>query len=220
MLYSAKIGKKEKRNHCGRIFLQESGKDLLPLPHQKKDGMKKILYVLGLLALLCGCENRPSLVEQRKAEIRRNDSLELAQARLDLAHADSVATFKAFELEDLKKQFVFEKQEKYQTTGYYVLPAYKGSKERFSFFPEVEEGGKLLLVNIDKQRRYAFIEVNVNGEHYEHLLPKGLPERQRKDVEKCYALAKAMSDFTQAQKQKEKLRLKVQFYEKKRDALE
>ena len=77
------------------LFLHESGKDLLPLPHQKKDGMKRILYVVGLLALLCGCENRPSMVEQRKAEIRRNDSLELAQARLDWACADSVATFKA-----------------------------------------------------------------------------------------------------------------------------
>ena len=76
------------------LFLHESGKDLLPLPHQKKDGMKRIVYVVGLLALLCGCENRPSMVEQRKAEIRRNDSLELAQARLDWACADSVATFK------------------------------------------------------------------------------------------------------------------------------
>ncbi len=197
------------------LFLHESGKDLLPLPHQKKDGMKRILYVVGLLALLCGCENRPSMVEQRKAEIRRNDSLELAQARLDWACADSVATFKEFELADLKKQFVFEKQEKYQTTGYYVLPAYKGSKERFSFFSEVEEGGKLLLVSIDKKRQYTFTEVDMEAEDYQAWLPSGLSEDQKKDVAKCYTLARIMHDLVAAKKQQEKLSLKVKFYEKK-----
>ena len=178
--------------------------------------MKRILYVLGLLALLCGCENRPSMVEQRKTEIRRNDSLELVQARLDLARADSVATFKEFELEDLKKQFVFEKQEKYQTTGYYVLPAYKGSKERFSFFPEVEEGGQLLLVSIDKKRQYTFTEVDMEAEDYQALLPSGLSKGQKKDVAKCYELAMVMFDLADAQKKKEKMKLKVEFYEKKK----
>lgn len=177
--------------------------------------MKRILYVVGLLALLCGCENRPSMVEQRKAEIRRNDSLELAQARLDLACADSIATFKKLELEDLKKQFVFEKQEKYQTTGYYVLPAYKGSKERFSFFPEVEEGGKLLLVSIDKKRNYTFTEVDLDTEDYTTQLPP-LSAAVKKDVARCHALAQAMHDLAAAKQQQEKLALKVKFYEKKR----
>ena len=150
--------------------------------------MKRTIYVIILLLGLYGCESRPSMAEQRKAEIRRNDSLELAQAKTDLVKADSVATFKMYELEELKKQFVFEKQEKYQTSGYWVLPAYKGSKERFTFFPEVEEGGKMLLVLIDKKRRYSFQEIDLGADDYTTQLPKGLSEVQKKDVAKCYAL--------------------------------
>lgn len=169
-----------------------------------------------LLAMFCACvERRPSMAEQRKAEIRMNDSLELAQARTDLAAVDSMATFGTLEVEDLKSQFVFEKQEKYQTVGYWVLPAYKGSKERFTFFPEVEEGGKFLLVSIDRQRRYSFTEIDLTADDYTIQLPKGLTEAQRRDVAKCHTLAKAMYDLAEAQHQQEKLRLKVQFYEEK-----
>ena len=176
--------------------------------------MKRTLYVVGLLPMLFSCENRPSMVEQRRAEIRQNDSLELVQARADLANADSVATFKEFELEDLKKQFVFEKQEKYQTTGYYVLPAYKGSKERFSFFPEVEEGGKLLLVSIDEKRNYTFTEVDMEADDYRAQLPL-LSEAVKEDVARCHSLAQTMHEWAAAKKQQEKLTLKVKFYEKK-----
>lgn len=182
---------------------------------QSAEGIRSASCLMALCLLLLACADRPSAVEQRKTEIRRQDSLELAQARADLAVADSVATFKAFELEDLKKRFVFEKQEKYQTTGYWVLPSYKGSKERFSFYPEVEEGGKLLLVSIDKQRQYSFTEVDLTAEDYTALLPKGLSDAQKKDVAKCYALAKAMHDLQETQKQQEKLRLKERFYTEK-----
>lgn len=178
--------------------------------------MKKIQSLLPLLLMLCACGERQSLAEQRREEIRKNDSLELVQAKKDLAVADSIATFKTFELADLKRQFIFEKQAKYQTTGYYVLPAYKGSKERFSFFPEVEEGGKLLLVSIDKKRQYSFVEVDMEKEDYAVLLPTGLSESQRRDVARCHVLAKTMHDLAAAQKQKEKMELKVRFYEEKR----
>lgn len=166
-----------------------------------------------LLVGLGSCKERPSMVEQRKAEIRKADSLELVQARKDLVLADSMVTFKAFELESLKKLFVFEKEELYQTTGYYVLPAYQGSKARFSFFPEVEEGGKLLLVSIDKKRQYTFAEVNLEDES--PSLPSSLSDAQRQDVAKCRELAQTMSDLADAKKQKEKLELKVEFYERK-----
>ena len=168
---------------------------------QSAEGIRSASCLMALCLLLLACADRPSAVEQRKTEIRRQDSLELAQTRADLAVADSVATFKAFELEDLKKQW--------------VLPSYKGSKERFSFYPEVEEGGKLLLVSIDKQRQYSFTDVDLMAEDYTALLPKGLSDAQKKDVAKCYALAKAMHDLQETQKQQEKLRLKERFYTEK-----
>lgn len=179
-----------------------------------------LYYVFSILVISCSlafeaCQHQPSALERRKAEIKERDSIELSNARESLQQADSVATFKAFEVEDLKKQFVFEKQEKYQTVGYYVLPAYGGSKERFTFFPEVEEGGKLLFVTIDSHRKYSFVEVDLETGDYEKLLPKGLSDAQRRDVEKCHELAKAMQDLAVAQKLQEKLWLKVRFYEEK-----
>ena len=183
--------------------------------------MKRIFCVgfitISILSSLClsSCQNKPSRVEQRKAEIREHDSLELVQAKADLVVADSVATFKAFELADLKEQFVFEKEEKYQTVGYYVLPSYEGNKSRFTFFPEVEETGKLLLVSIDKQRRYTFTEITLDDSDYTTQLPPNLSDAMMKDIAKCYSLAKTMQDLDKARADKEKMELKVQFYEKK-----
>ena len=183
--------------------------------------MKRIWHFIAVAtaaisaAGLSACQSKPSMVEQRKAEIREHDSLELAQARADLAEADSIATFKAFELADLKGKFVFEKEEKFQTVGYYVLPAYEGSKSRFTFFPEVEETGKLLLVSIDKQRRYTFTEVTLDDGDYTAQLPANLSDAMQKDIAKCYSLAKTMQDLGKAKADKEKMELKVQFYERK-----
>ena len=183
--------------------------------NMKRISRISIFIYIALLALSCQ-EKKPSMVEQRKAEIRRNDSLELAQAQQDLQVADSMAAVKVYELDNLKKQFVFEKQEKYQTMGYWVLPAYKGSKERFSFFPEVEEGGKLLLVSIDKRRQYAFAEVNLESDDYTSQLPKALSDAQKRDVARCYELAKTMKDLDEARHQQEKMQMKVRFYEEKK----
>ena len=183
--------------------------------------MKGILYsaiiAVSTFAVVCfsSCNGKPSMVEQRKAEIREHDSLELALARADLAVADSVIAFKAFELEDLKEGFVFEKEEKYQTMGYYVLPSYGGNKSRFTFFPEVEETGKLLLVSIDKQRKYTFTEVVLDDEDYTAQLPTNLSDAMLKDIAQCYSLAKTMQDLDKAKADKEKMELKVQFYERK-----
>lgn len=179
--------------------------------------MKKIISaVIAVSAIfISACNSEPSLVEQRKAEIRKQDSLELAQTKADLVAVDSIMTFKTFELEDLKSQFVFEKEEKYQTTGYYVLPSYKGNKSRFTFFPEVEETGALLLVSIDKQRRYTFTEVALDDDNYTKQLPSNLSDATLKDIAQCYALAKTMQDLDKARKDKEKMELKVRFYEKK-----
>lgn len=177
-----------------------------------------ILAISALsLVVLDACDQQPSRVEQRKEEIRQRDSLELASAKADLQRADSVIAFKEFELDDLKKSFVFEKQDKYQTMGNYVLPQHSGSKNRLSFFPEVEESGKLLFVSIDRQRRYSFVEVNVTEADYANLLPKGISQKDKEAVKKCAELATMMQDLKIAKEKKEKARMKIKFYEKKKE---
>lgn len=177
---------------------------------------RKCVFLLVAMLMLAACQERKTTrTEERREEIRRNDSTELALAEAELTRLDSVITFATLEVEDMKRGFVFEKVEKYQTMGYWVLPAYRGSKERFSFFPEVEESGKLLLVNIDGKRRYAFTEVDLESEGYEGLLPKGVSAQQRKDVDECYRFAKAMHDLDGARKDREKVLMKIRFYQEK-----
>lgn len=177
-----------------------------------------ILAISALsLVALDACDQQPSRVEQRKEEIRQRDSLELASAKADLQRADSVIAFKEFELDDLKKSFVFEKQDKYQTMGNYVLPQHSGSKNSLSFFPEVEESGKLLFVSIDRQRRYSFVEVKVTEADYVNLLPKGLSQKDKEAVKKCVELATMMQDLKTAKEKKEKACMKIKFYEKKKE---
>ena len=133
---------------------------------------RNIILLLAVLLLLACQERKTDRAEEFREAIHQKDSTELAQAQAELTKLDSIITFSTLNVEDEKRHFVFEKQEKYQTMGYWVLPAYKGSKERFTFFPEVEESGKMLLVNIDGKRRYTFAEVNLDSSDYQALLNK------------------------------------------------
>ena len=176
-----------------------------------------MLLSASLATSIVSCGDSPSRVEQRKAEIRERDSLDMASAMADLKQADSLIAFKEIELEELKQGFVFEKEEKYQTMGYYVTPLHAGNKSRFSFFPEVEESGKLLFVSINKQRQYTFTEVSVDSADYTKQLPASLSASELAAVKQCHALALAMQALQSARKQKEKAEVKIKFYEKKKE---
>ncbi len=176
---------------------------------------RNIIFLLAVLLLLACQERKTDRAEEFREAIHQKDSTELAQAQAELTKLDSIITFSTLNVEDEKRHFVFEKQEKYQTMGYWVLPAYKGSKERFTFFPEVEESGKMLLVNIDGKRRYTFTEVNLDSSDYQSLLPTGLSARQRDDVHRCFTFAKAMHDLDIARKTREKTLTKIRFFERK-----
>lgn len=176
---------------------------------------RNIILLLAVLLLLACQERKTDRAEEFREAIHQKDSTELAQAQAELTKLDSIITFSTLNVEDEKRHFVFEKQGKYQTMGYWVLPAYKGSKERFMFFPEVEESGKMLLVNIDGKRRYTFTEVNLDSSDYQSLLPTGLSARQRDDVHRCFTFAKAMHDLDIARKTREKTLTKIRFFERK-----
>lgn len=163
----------------------------------------------------------PNELDVRRAAIPFADSLELSLAKHELSASDSILVFKELELADLKKQFVFEKQERFQTTGYYVTPDYAGSKSSYTFFPEVEETGALLAVNITRNGKdinYVFNEVKIDFDS--SLIPacplsRSLTDKEQASYEKCYALARCIQECNQAKETHEKSSLKVRFFEKK-----
>ena len=162
--------------------------------------------------------NFPRAVDARREALVFMDSLELSEAKTLYMTADSMMVFKKFELDDMKKSFVLEKQEKFQTTGYYVTPDYAGSKSSFDFFPEVEETGKLLLVTIKRGNKidYNFTEVDLDSaDNNVAPLARTLSAKEKKAYEKCYALAKCFKDYQEAKALCEKYDVKVRFFEKK-----
>lgn len=155
----------------------------------------------------------PNEIEVRRQALSFVDSLELSEAKEELSVADSIKTFKSFEVEDLKNEFVFEKNEKYQTQGYYVPKKFAGSKSGLSSFYEVEESGKLLEVTIDKQRKYTFEEISID--QYVDSSGDGIVACDDPVLMSCLRLSKAMKELSDITQYKEKMALKIRFYEKK-----
>lgn len=159
----------------------------------------------------------PKEFDVRRAALSFSDSIELAEAKDSLQVADSLEIFTSFQLDDMKQQFVLEKNEKYQSVGYYVVPAHAGNKSKLTFYPEVDETGKFLLVDIDANRKYTFTEVDISANDSISLdnLYKRAPEGQRESIKQCERLASAFLMHKQAKELKEKMHLKVRFFEKK-----
>lgn len=159
----------------------------------------------------------PREFDARRAAILIADSVELEEAKDSLLMADREECFRTQQLEEAKKHFVFEKQERYQSVGYYVLPQHAGSKANLTSFPEVDETGKLLLVSIDKNRRYSFSEVYLEESDEVILdeLTKTSFEGQRAGIDACKRLSACFLMLEKAKRLKEKLTLKIRFYEKK-----
>lgn len=160
----------------------------------------------------------PKEFDARREALAFVDTLELEQAKQDLSIADSAYTFKQFEVEDIKSAFVLEKQEKYQTTGYYVTKDYAGSKSVYDYFTEVEEGGALLAVSINRSKgiKYDFtpIEIDLSSDNIPSSI-KQLSPKEQQSFEKCYRLARSIKELNLARESKEKFKMKVRFYEEK-----
>ena len=158
----------------------------------------------------------PKEVECRKAALAFKDSLELHEAKYAFAKADSALTFKRLELEDRKKQFVLEKNGRFQSVGNYVVPAHAGSKTHLKFFAEVNEEGTMQIVSIDNKRQYHFTQVAVGeARGSAAILPPNATAEDALAVEQCYQLARLFADVKAGQQEVEKQMLKVRFYEQK-----
>lgn len=163
----------------------------------------------------------PDAFDVRRAAIPFADSLELSVANQEFKVSDSIYVFKQLELEDLKKHFVFEKQERFQTTGYYVTPDYAGNKSHYSFFPEVEETGALLAVDITRNGNvpnYDFHEVklDLNSSTIPACpISRSLTDKEQTAYEKCYALSRCIQEYNIAKESREKSSLKIRFFERK-----
>ena len=158
----------------------------------------------------------PKEVDCRRDALLFVDSLELHEAKYMFAKADSSLTFKRVALEEMKKEFVLEKDENYQSVGYYVVPSQAGNKSRLNFFAEVGEDGSMQLVTIDKKRNYSYTTVSLGEDGGSMaLLPPNATADDALIVEKCYQLAKLFAEVKMGEEEVKRQMVKMRFFEKK-----
>jgi len=189
----------------------------------------RIIFILLSAVLLgmssCSSCQRAKEIEERRAALAQHDVEELEQARKDLYEADSISSFLQFEVQDMKDTLVvFEKNEKYQSKGFYVLKDQAGDKSKLSFFAEVEEEGKLLLVSIGKDRKWQFKQIKPILSDFKKALSekdivdfvgRNLTDEEIAQVALLSQFSYKMNKLNDALASKEKNKMKIEFYEKK-----
>lgn len=104
----------------------------------------------------------PKAIEARKKAISLESHIELEAAKSGLARIDSMLEYTNKEVERLKKGFVLEKDEKYQSTGYYIVKKQIGSaKQRTALKAEVNEEGLMVLISVVKGQKLNHKSIKV-----------------------------------------------------------
>lgn len=156
--------------------------------------MRRIYLFLCVFALIA-C-NKPSRVEQYKAEKHRSDSISLVEQTTSLAFYQSQLEQLMPVADSLLPFFTYEKNEKYQDHGYYVV---KGERLRVLVR---DDGKEPILVYKDGKR---LTDERVNG----------LKAEGNEALERAEHLRIVMSDIRECEKRIARTSLEVQKYEKR-----
>lgn len=154
--------------------------------------MKKVIFLACVFALMA-C-NKPSRVEQYKADKHRSDSIHLVEQTTSLAYYQSQLEQLMPVADSLLSFFTYEKNEKYQDHGYYVA---KGERLRVM----VRDDGRDLLV-YKEGKRQAYPDHSIKG-------------RDREMVERAEHLQVTIRDIKECEKRIARTSLEKQKYEKR-----
>ena len=162
--------------------------------------MKKIVYIL-LVAALCAACHRTSRVEQYRAEKHIQDSIALGEQERSLAYYQQQLELLTPQVDSLMTYFKYERNEKYQDHGYYVVQNAK---------LKVYAGDLRIMVRDDAQD----LVVYRNGKR----LPESadaLQGKSREALECAQHLQTVMADIHELENRIRKTSLEVQKYQKR-----
>ena len=151
----------------------------------------KSLFLLVSVLVLLAC-NKPSRVEQYKAEKHIKDSIGLFEQERTLTYYQSQLENLMPVADSLIALFKYEKNDKYQDHGYYVL-----SRNELRLL--VRDDGKDLLIYRDGKR--------INGD--------GLKGKDLELLDRAEHLQIVISDVNELEKRIKKTSLEVQKYQKR-----
>ena len=107
--------------------------------------MDKCVFFIFCLALLTAC-NKPSKVEQYRAEKHVRDSVSLVDQQRSLAYYEQQMEELTQQADSLLPLFNYEKNEKYQDNGFYVVKIEKLKVKVYDLRVMVRDDGKEMLV--------------------------------------------------------------------------
>ena len=87
--------------------------------------MKELMVIGAVMLVMAGC-NKPSKIEQYRAEKHVRDSIGLVDQQRSLDYYESQLELLAPKADSLLSYFKYEKNEKYQDNGFYVLTGKNG----------------------------------------------------------------------------------------------
>ena len=166
------------------------------------------LFFIFAFGVMVGC-NKPSKVEQYRAEKHERDSVALVDQRRSLAYYEEQLALLVPQADSLMTLFQYEKNEKYQDHGFYVATG--------------KWGNVRVMVRDDGQRDvlayYAGKPLTVNGDRLEG---KGyqMAEEDRVALERAQHLQVVMRDIKELEKRISKTSLEIQKYEKRMEKSE
>ena len=159
--------------------------------------MKKWVIGLAMMVVLVGC-NKPSKMEQYRAEKHVRDSVGLVDQQRSLAFYESQLELLKPKADSLLPYFKYEKNEKYQDHGNYVITV-----TGYGLRVMVRDDGKELLLYKDGKR---LTNEQANGLK---------SEREREAFERAQELQIVINDIHELEKRIDKTSLEIQKYEKR-----
>ncbi len=92
----------------------------------------------------------PKAFETRRAAISLMKDVEVAEQRRNIIYLDSVLNVQVKKIEEIKKELIFEKDERYQDIGLYFAPGQSMDEnlERTFLRAQVDEKGSFTIVSI------------------------------------------------------------------------
>ena len=162
--------------------------------------MKKYVFFIFLTALLTGC-NKPSKVEQFRAEKHLRDSSALVEQQRSLAYYEQQMEALTQQADSLLPLFSYEKNEKYQDNGYYVVKIERLNQKVYDLRVMVRDDGDEMLV-YRSGKRLSSDEANAIKNAHEAL-------------ERAKHLQFVIHDLKELQNRITKTSLEIQKYQKR-----
>jgi hypothetical protein len=163
--------------------------------------MRKMFFIGIVCALACvGC-NKPSKVEQYRAEKHVRDSIGLVEQQRSMVYYQSMLDSLMPQADSLLAYFKYEKNEKYQDHGFYVVRNQK---------LKVYDGSLRVMVRDDGQDLLAYR----NGKRLTETQINSLKDEKRA-VDCAQHLQIVIRDIKELERRIERTSLEIQKYEKR-----